>query len=174
MLVGAFEIKIGAVGLGPVRVDGIFHREDMGRAGIEPDVENVLHLLVIVRIAALAQEASRRRGEPGVGAFRLEGLLDALEHAGSFSTSPVFLSTKIASGTPQARWRDSTQSGRPSTIAPMRFCPRGGYHLVSRDRLHRQLAQRLAAESMNGLSMATNHCGVARKITGALERQLCG
>ena len=64
--------------------------------------------------------------------------------AGSFSTWPDFFSTKIASGTPQARWRDNTQSGRPSTIAPMRFWPRGGYHLVSAIAVHRQFAQRLA------------------------------
>ena len=54
-----------------------------------------------------------------------------LKTAVSFSAWPVFFSTKIARGTPQARWRDSTQSGRPSTIEPMRLAPRGGYHLVS-------------------------------------------
>ena len=97
-----------------------------------------------------------------------------LKTAGSFSTSPVFLSTKIASGTPQARWRDSTQSGRPSTIAPMRFCAARRIPFGLADRRQRQFAQRLAAAFGIGLSMATNHCGVARKITGALERQLCG
>ena len=61
MLVRAFQIKIGLIGLGPMRIDGIFHREDMGRAGIEPDVQNVLDLLIIFRLAALAQEAFRRR-----------------------------------------------------------------------------------------------------------------
>ena len=45
--------------LRPMRVDGIFHREDMGRAGIEPDIQNVLHLLVIVGLAAVAQERVR-------------------------------------------------------------------------------------------------------------------
>ena len=47
--------------------------------------------------------------------------------AGIVRISPVFFLTKIASGTPQARWRDSTQSGRVSTMAPMRLRPRGGY-----------------------------------------------
>ena len=156
-----------------MRVDGILHREDMGRAGIEPDIENVGDLLVIVGIAALAQEARRRRGEPGIGAFGLERLLDALVDRRIVQHLAGFLSTKIASGTPQARWRDSTQSGRPSTIAPMRFCAARRIPFGLADRLQRQFAQRLA-DSVNGLSMATNHCGVARKITGALERQLCG
>ena len=76
MLVGAFQIKIGAARLcGQLRIDGIFDREDMGRAGIEPDIQNVGDLFVIVGLAALAQEARRRRGEPGIGAFGLEGLL---------------------------------------------------------------------------------------------------
>ena len=48
--------------------------------------------------------------------------------------SPLALLTKIAIGTPQARWRDSTQSGRPSTMPPMRFLPDGGYHSCVRSR----------------------------------------
>ena len=31
--------------------------------------------------------------------------------------------TKTGIGTPQARWRETHQSGRPSIIAPMRFLP---------------------------------------------------
>ena len=77
MLVGAFQIKIGLVGARPMRIDRIFHGKDMGRAGIEPDIENVLHLLVIAGLAALAQEALGLGGEPGIGAFGLEGFLDA-------------------------------------------------------------------------------------------------
>ena len=77
MLVGAFEIKIGAVFLRPGRIDGLFQREDVGRAGIEPDIENVPHLLVIVGIAAAPRKRAAAEAEPGVGAFGLERLRDA-------------------------------------------------------------------------------------------------
>ena len=44
----------------------------MGRAGIEPDVENVVDLLVIGRIVVGREEAPRRALlVPGVGAFLL-------------------------------------------------------------------------------------------------------
>ena len=57
----------------------IFHRESMGRTGVEPHVEHVVDLLVTGRIVLLAEEArGRARREPGVGAFRLEGIGDAL------------------------------------------------------------------------------------------------
>ncbi len=80
----------------------------------------------------------------------------------SFRTVPVFLSTKIASGTPQARWRDSTQSGRVSTMAPMRLRPRGGYHVVSSMPFIASSRSVLPANFSSGLSRAANHCGVAR------------
>ena len=49
MLVGAFEIKIGVFLFRPMGIDGIFDHEGMGRAGIEPDIQNVGDLLVIRR-----------------------------------------------------------------------------------------------------------------------------
>jgi hypothetical protein len=49
----------------------------MCRAGIEPDVENVVDLLPAL-VAELAEKALSRAGRvPGVGAFLLEGLDDA-------------------------------------------------------------------------------------------------
>jgi hypothetical protein len=39
---------------------------------------------------------------------------------------PVALSTNMASGEPQARWRLISQSGRVSTIARMRLRPASG------------------------------------------------
>ncbi len=88
--------------------------------------------------------------------------------------SPDCLCTKMASGTPQARWRESTQSGRVSTIERMRFSPACGTHLVSRIACMARSRKVFSPEPLNGLSIAANHCGVARKITGALLRQLCG
>ena len=49
--------------------------------------------------------------------------------------------TKIGIGTPQARWRDSTQSGLASIMPVMRFWPEAGTHCVSRDGAQRELAQ---------------------------------
>ena len=46
-------------------------------------------------------------------------------------TSPVSLCTKTVIGTPQARWRDTTQSGRVSIMPVMRFSPCGGTQRVS-------------------------------------------
>ncbi len=92
----------------------------------------------------------------------------------SNSTACVVFSTKMASGTPQARWRDKTQSGRSFTMPARRFSPDFGYHFVSWIAVMARARSVSAGSSVIGLSIATNHCGVARKITGALERQLCG
>ena len=81
-------------------------------------------------------------------------------------------------GTPQARWREITQSGRASIMPRRRFWPMAGTNSVSPMALQRSLAQGLVAAlarlSQSGLSMAMNHCGVLRKMTGFLERQECG
>ncbi len=50
----------------------------------------------------------------------------------STSTEPSPVSrTNTAIGTPQARWREITQSGRLSIMPVMRFSPCGGTHAVS-------------------------------------------
>ena len=85
--------------------------------------------------------------------------------------------TKSAIGTPQARWRESTQSGRLSIMPVMRFSPCGGTQRVTPIAAARGgAACRRPASSppMIGLSMAMNHCGVLRKITGFFERHECG
>jgi hypothetical protein len=78
------------------------------------------------------------------------------------------LCTNTAIGTPQARWRETHQSGRPSTMPRMRLRPEAGTQRVA------SIAASDLARSRLASSMAMNHCGVARKIRGALERQLCG
>ena len=70
--------------------------------------------------------------------------------SGSISSSPVFRSTNSAIGTPHARWRLITQSGRPSTIEPMRLRPFSGTKRVS------AMASARAARSV-GPSAATSH-----------------
>ena len=76
-------------------------------------------------------------------------------------------------GTPQARWREITQSGRLSIMPVMRFSPAAGTQrvfLISRSAMSRSVSSK---PSM-GLSIAMNHCGVLRKITGFFERHECG
>ena len=78
----------------------------------------------------------------------------------------------MAIGTPQARCRLITQSGRPSTIAPMRLRPFSGTKRVA------AIAATAFCLSVSppsiGLSTAMNHCGVQRKITFAFDRHECG
>ncbi len=49
----------------------------MGRAGVEPDIQDVVDLLIVGRVAAHAQELGRLAREPGVGAVLTNGLDDA-------------------------------------------------------------------------------------------------
>ena len=65
------------------------------------------------------------------------------------------------------------QSGRVSTIERMRLWPARGTKRVASIAAS-AVSRRVPPISAIGLSMAMNHCGVLRKITGALERQECG
>ncbi len=85
----------------------------------------------------------------------------------------AFSRTNTAIGTPQARWREITQSGRLSIMPLMRFSPAAGTQrvvLISRSAMPRKEPSR----PLIGLSMAMNHCGVLRKMTGFFDRHECG
>ena len=85
----------------------------------------------------------------------------------SRSGVPSWRETKTAIGTPQTRWRESTQSGRVSIIERIRARPLGGTQRT------RSMASSAVARSPV-VSMLMNHCSVLRKISGALERQEWG
>ena len=70
-------------------------------------------------------------------------------------------------GTPQDRWRDTTQAGRFSIMDWMRLRPEFGTQ-----RTCSMEAKALARRSL--VSMEMNHWGVLRNINGALDRQECG
>jgi hypothetical protein len=54
----------------------VFEHKSMGRAGIEPDVENVIDLLPGI-VGELAEEPlARARRIPGIGAFFVECFYD--------------------------------------------------------------------------------------------------
>ena len=88
----------------------------------------------------------------------------------SGSCSPFLTNTAI--GTPQARCRLITQSGLAPTMPRMRFSPDAGTQRVSPIAL--SAVSRKVGSSPIGLSIAMNHCGVLRKMTGFFERQECG
>ena len=84
-------------------------------------------------------------------------------NSGSVGIAPFFV--KQVSGTPQARWRDSTQSGRLSIIEWSRFRPERGVHFtlsISVSARSRIVLPCMSSPSPTGLSIATNHCGVLR------------
>ena len=193
VLVGAFEIHHGvgaavlaAADAGEARkVFRVLQHEGMGRAGIEPDVENVVDLAASPRWrarrgSARARRPRTRRRRPRCSkAVGDAGVRRASSLRISAEPSP-FSRTNTAIGTPQARWRETTQSGRPSIMPVMRFSPCGGTQrvaLMASSARWRRVSPGLRAcrpLSAIGLSMAMNHCGVLRKITGFLERQECG
>ena len=81
--------------------------------------------------------------------------------------SPVWRWVNSAIGTPQVRWREMVQSGRPSTMLWMRALPQVG---------NQPTVSMAASASLRrlALSIEMNHCGVARNTTGVLWRQQCG
>ena len=73
MLVGAFEIEARR----PKPVRPVAQREGVRRAAVEPDVEDVRHLLPFRRVMVVPEEPRRRPLlEPGVRALGPESLGD--------------------------------------------------------------------------------------------------
>ena len=158
------------------------------RARIKPDIENVVDLFIIFRVVIRGDEA--RGGalrEPRIGTFLFESVRDASIDLLVDEDFVCFLIDEDRMGTPQARWRETTQSGRFAIMPVMRFSPAGGYHFVtaiSRSAISRRVSSLPLAGSAlppcgggpgwGGLSSAMNHCGVLRKMTGFFERQECG
>ena len=90
------------------------------------------------------------------------------------STDPPACSrTNNGIGTPQARWREITQSGRLSTMPVIRFFPCSGTQRVAAMAASARARSVSPAPAMSW-SIAMNHCGVLRKMTGFFERQECG
>ena len=85
VLIGAFEIQDAVLARRRtlrLQVGPHLERERMRRARVEPDVENVVHLLVVGGLVIGREEARAVLvGEPGIGALLLEGVGDALVHA---------------------------------------------------------------------------------------------
>ena len=89
----------------------------------------------------------------------------------AFSGSAQVVQWKAGMGTPQTRWRDRHQSGRFSIIPRMRSRPQAGIQVV-RSISASARARRLGGSL--GSPRRANHWGVARNMTGSLQRQQCG
>ena len=137
MLVGAFEVEIGQPVLGPILA--VAQHEGMGRAGIEPHVQDVVDLVPLGRIVTMPKETLLGAVlVPGIRALGLERLEDAGVHLFvaqqevSISGHRALL-VKQVSGTPQARWRRQHPVGprldhRVQPVAP--GLRRPGHQLV--------------------------------------------
>ena len=88
MLVAAFQIHHGigaAIDLADDvaelrKILAVFQHEGMRRAGIEPDVADVVDLLPLFVGKAAEETLARARRIPGIRAFGLERVADALVH----------------------------------------------------------------------------------------------
>src|SRR5260370_39742508 len=101
------------------------------------------------------------------------------------STAPSpFSRAKIVIGTPQARWREMTQSDRLSTMPVLRFSPAAGTQRVTAMAASARLrsasreatpeySDHLKSSRVMGLSAALNQSGVFRRDRGFLEGTGC-
>ena len=163
----------------------VLQHEGVGGAGIEPDVEDVVDLLPLVGIVVGLEETRGGAGRvPGVGAFLLEGVGDALVDARvveDFDRAVVLLAHEHRDRhAPGALARDHpvglALDHAGDAVLALRRHPAGDL-----DRCERAIARsvspglrRCRSAPAIGLSIAMNHCGVLRKITGFFERQECG
>ena len=156
MLVGAFEIHHGvfaavllAADAGePREMHRVFQHERMRRAGIEPDVDERRRLF-----SSLPSRARRGSVRPRPSRTRRRRLLSRrrrrcvllIASSCRMSTEPSpFSLMKTVIGTPQARWREITQSGRDFDHAVDAVLARGRHPARLLDRGQRAMAQRVA------------------------------
>ncbi len=98
----------------------------MRRAGVEPDVEDVLHLLEVFGLVLVAEEALGWTLEPDVGALGLEGLYERGPSASGSRSGVAGLLVRRTrrSARPTRAAATRTQSGRCSIIAADADCGR--------------------------------------------------
>src|SRR5215472_5421710 len=76
----------------------MFDGEYISGAGVEPDVQNVVHLFELPGVMIVAEEPLRRRIEPRVCAFMFERLDDARIDALVIENLPAFAVYKNRNG----------------------------------------------------------------------------
>ena len=102
-----------------------------------------------VSLASLPRKRSRAPGlyqASAPSASKASTMRTSTSGSCKISTEPSgFSLMNTAIGTPQARWREITQSGRCSIMPVMRFSPCGGHPAGDGDRVQRAGAQCIAA-----------------------------
>ena len=126
VLVGAFEIHHGVGAAVALAADageagkflGVLQHEGVGGAGVEPDVEDVVDLLPGSVAPSFASSPRKRSRAPGAyqasapSRSKASAMRALTRSSSRISTEPSpFSRTNTAIGTPQARWREITQSG---------------------------------------------------------------
>ena len=86
VLVRAFQIKIGR----PSQFGALFQNKGVGRARIEPHLDDIGDLLPIGRIIGVAEEFRRIGGEPDIRPGALDGGGDALDDERGRATAHRF------------------------------------------------------------------------------------
>ena len=165
MLVGAFEIERGR----PAQLRPLFQHEGVGRARIEPHLDDVGDLLPLGRVVVRCRETARRRSLYQTSA-------PARSTAVATRSTTAGVAQRLA-GLAIGEDRDRHAPGALPRDAPIR--PALDHRLDAVAALRRDPArlvdrrQRLLAADPFA-AMPMNHCGVLRKISGAFDRQECG
>ena len=127
---------------------GVLQHEGVGRAGIEPDVADVVDLLPVLVGQRAEETLPRPVHVPGIGAFQLEGVGDALVDGGvlqDIGGAVALLAHEHRDRhAPGALARDHPV-GTARDHAVDAVLARGRYPLRHRDRVQRAGAQRVAA-----------------------------
>ena len=159
MLVGAFQVQVGARALVVAHGVRATHHVPMGGAGIEPDVQGVVDLFVLRGL--VAQQLGGVQLEPGFDAL----LLDALGHllhqldSARVQLAAFLVQEERDRHAPVTLARDAPVRAPGNHAVQARLAP-GRDELGLLDGVQRAATQELP--SWATLSMPTNHCAVAR------------
>ena len=158
VLVGAFQVHHAVLAAVALAADAgelreglrVLQREGVRGAGVEPHVEDVGRPSPSrrgcrrgpARKRSCAPASNQASAPFSAMAARMRAISSSdLANLADGITSPVSLCWKTVIGTPQARWREITQSGLRLDHAAQAVLARGRHELGLGDGLQRQLAQ---------------------------------
>ncbi len=176
MLVAAFGVEVGgSVEFGLDVEDGV-----PACSGLKPDVEDV-HLFAELGAAAVKAGGSGRQESgdivlvPGVGAFAMEELHDALVDGRIVERLVAFFAEEDGDGhAPDALAGDAPVGAGFDHVVDALAAP-GGVPDDVVDLPESALAEGGASANFRHRTLKEmNHCSVARKMTGLWQRQQCG
>jgi hypothetical protein len=171
MLVGTFEIHVGRIG----EIAGVRAAQHVTvrGAGVEPDVERVLHLDVAPGF--VPEQFGGIQPEPGFDALLLDPQRDLFDQFGGARVRQRRFpcAGRRGSAPPSCAGARRTSPAGCFIIASRRARPQDGKNCVS-STARSAIQRSVEAFSSFLCSMPMNHCVVARKMIGVLWRQQCG